>query len=214
MDRERKGIFITFEGGEGSGKTTHAKKLADHLLKTGHDVLLTREPGATELGKRIRDILLCEDSRLEMVSELMLFAADRMEHVKKVICPALAGGSVVICDRFIDSTSAYQIGGRGLPEDLVRYINMVSSDGLMPDLTLLFDLPPDIGLLRASGRKEKDRFEREDLPFHNRVRAYFSRIASEDPSRVGTIDSLGAFDEVHSIVLGRINALLNERKAG
>jgi len=136
MDKSKNGLFITFEGGEGCGKSTHSKMLEKYLKGKGYNVLLTREPGGTKLGKNIRDILLSEKTILADGTELMLFAADRLEHVDKVIKPELQNGKIVICDRFTDSTTAYQIGGRGVAEDMVRYINCISSEGLIPDRTI------------------------------------------------------------------------------
>src|SRR3989338_10353650 len=143
-------MFITFEGPEGCGKSTHSKKIKSYLEGKGRRVLLSMEPGGTQVGKAIREILLNPESVLDENTEVYLFAADRSEHVSKIIMPALQEGKIVISDRFIDSTLAYQIGGRRLPEDLVRYLNMTSSKGLTPDLTFLLDVSPEIGLKRAT----------------------------------------------------------------
>jgi len=183
-----KGYFITMEGGEGCGKTTHSKALKKHLEGRGYKVILTREPGGTPTGKAIRRILLSNSSRINAAAELLLFAADRFEHVQKIVAPALSEGSVVISDRYVDSTTAYQIGGRGLPEDMVKYINRVSSAGVVPDLTFILDVSPKIGMKRASvdGR---DRFERESIEFHTMVRKAFLNIGKRSPKRVKIIDS-------------------------
>lgn len=181
-------MFISFEGTEGSGKSTHARKLKEYL---GDRAVLTHEPGGTELGKKIREWLLSSSSRLDGISELSLFAADRAEHVARVIQPALLAGKIVISDRFIDSTLAYQIGGGGLPEDLVRYLNMVSSKGLAPDLTFLLMVPLEAGLKRAREKSAADRFEREKLEFHKRVEAKYLEIAKENPQRVKVINTGG-----------------------
>lgn len=181
-------MFISFEGTEGSGKSTHARKLKEYL---GDRAVLTHEPGGTELGKKIREWLLNSSSRLDGISELSLFAADRAEHVARVIQPALLAGKIVISDRFIDSTLAYQIGGGGLPEDLVRYLNMVSSKGLVPDLTFLLMVPLEAGLKRAREKGAADRFEREKLEFHKRVEAKYLEIAKENPQRVKVINTGG-----------------------
>jgi len=180
-------VFITFEGPEGCGKSTQAKKLKSYLEGNGHKVLLTQEPGGTQVGKHIREILLDPKSVLDETTEVYLFAADRSEHVSKIILPALKEGKVVISDRYVDSTLAYQINGRGLPEDLVRYLNMISSKGLMPDLTILLDVSPKIGLERAKKVAAADRFEQEKIDFHNKVRQKYLDIAKNDPGRVNVL---------------------------
>lgn len=180
-------MFITFEGPEGCGKSTHSKRLKTYLEGLGFRVLLTAEPGGTQLGKKIRSLLLDPANVLDETTEVYLFAADRSEHVSKVILPALKEKKIVISDRFIDSTLAYQIGGRQLPEDLVRYLNMVSSRGLLPDLTFLLDVSPEIGLKRAAQKGEADRFEQEKLAFHKRVREKYLEIAHNSPQRVSLI---------------------------
>ncbi|MDD4179788.1 MAG: dTMP kinase [Candidatus Margulisbacteria bacterium] len=182
-------MFITFEGPEGCGKSTHSTRLKTYLEGRGERVLLTREPGGTQIGKNIRDLLLDPRSVLDRTTEVYLFAADRSEHVAKIILPALKEGKIVISDRFIDSTIAYQIGGRQLPEDLVRYLNMVSAKGLVPDLTILLDVPPQVGLKRAAQKGAVDRFEKEVLDFHGRVREKYLEIARENPDRIKMIDT-------------------------
>lgn len=192
-----KGYLITFEGGEGCGKSTHAKLLEKYLKGLGKKVVLTLEPGATKTGREIRKILLNTEEALSQNTELFLFAADRAQHVENVIIPALQNGSIVICDRFIDSTIAYQLGGRKLKEELVRYITFISSNGLIPDLTLLLDVSPEVGLPRAisasnveKGRiKKVDRFEKEKLDFHNDVRQMYLEIAKNNPDRVKILDT-------------------------
>ncbi|OGB87466.1 dTMP kinase [candidate division WOR-1 bacterium RIFCSPLOWO2_02_FULL_46_20] len=182
-------MFITFEGPEGCGKSTHSKKIKHYLEEEGHQVLLTQEPGGTQVGKQIRTMLLDPRSVFDETTEVYLFAADRSEHVTKIIIPALAAGKIVISDRFTDSTVAYQIGGRGLPEDLVRYINMVSSRGLVPDLTILLDISPENGLKRALQTGAKDRFEKEALEFHQRIRHKYLAIAKDNPARVKVVNT-------------------------
>jgi dTMP kinase len=182
-------MFITFEGPEGCGKSTHSKRLKSYLEGKNLRVLLTFEPGGTQVGKEIRTLLLKPESVLDETTEVYLFAADRSEHVSKIILPALGEGKIVISDRFIDSTLAYQIGGRRLPEDLVRYLNMVSSKGLVPDLTFLLDVTPETGLKRATQHGSADRFEREALDFHRRVRDSYQRIAKDNPDRVRIINT-------------------------
>lgn len=209
---EKKGIFITLEGGEGCGKTTHARILARHLEKKGYKVVLTREPGATPLGKLIRKILLSSRSELVPLAELFLFASDRAQHVEKVILPALRRGFAVVSDRFIDSTFAYQIGGRGLPEDVVRYLNFVSSGALSPDITFLLDISPPKGMRRAAERSgTRDRFEKEKMKFHDRVRAQYLLIAKNSPERVKVIDSDDDLKAVSAEILRMMDGFLRKR---
>lgn len=152
-------------------------------------MLLTREPGGTQAGKKIRDLLLKPENVLDETTEVYLFAADRSEHASKIILPALKEGKMVISDRFLDSTIAYQIGGRKLPEDLVRYLNMISSKELIPDLTILLDVSPEVGLKRATQNGTADRFEKEVVDFHRRVRQKYLEIAKENPERIKVINT-------------------------
>ncbi|MFH1826306.1 MAG: dTMP kinase [bacterium] len=185
----KQGLFITFEGPEGCGKSTHAKALKGYLEDQGHRVLLTHEPGGTQLGQNIREWLLDPKNNISKTSEIYLFGADRAEHVSQVILPALKKGKIVICDRYTDSTIAYQVGGRGLPEDLVRYVNMTSSQGLIPDLTLLLDVSSEEGLKRAGQVGAADRFEREKISFHKKVRAGYLTLAKNDPDRIRVVST-------------------------
>ncbi|MCX5751593.1 MAG: dTMP kinase [Candidatus Saganbacteria bacterium] len=174
-------MFITLEGGEGCGKSTQAKALAEHLLSLGKKVVLTREPGGTSRGEMLRQILLAKGEPMATYTELFLFSAARAEHVEQVILPALKSGAWVISDRYVDSTTAYQIGGRGLPEDVVHFINMVSS---------LLDCPVEEGLKRIRAtRTEWTKFEDEKIDFHNKVRSKFLEIAKGEPHRIKIIDS-------------------------
>jgi dTMP kinase len=182
-------MFITFEGPEGCGKTTHSKKIKSYLENKGHTVLLTQEPGGTLVGREIRNILLKPESVLDETTEVYLFAADRSEHVSKIILPALKEKKIVISDRYIDSTIAYQVGGRKLPEDLVRYLNMISSKGLLPDLTILLNVSPETGLKRAAQNRSADRFEKEVIDFHCRVHAAYLELAEHEPGRIRVIDA-------------------------
>ncbi len=208
---KHKGLFITFEGGEGCGKTTHSRGLKKYLQRKCFKVVLTREPGGTPLGERIRKILLSKDAAIDPLAEIMLFSSDRAEHVEKVILPALRKGSTVICDRYVDSTTAYQIGGRGLPEDVVIYLNSTSSKGLLPDLTFILDVSPEIGIPRA-GRKGRDRFELESIKFHKRVRKAYLDLADRSKKRVRVIDSEMALREVQSEVRKIADRFIKEGK--
>jgi len=196
--------LITFEGIEGSGKSTQIKRLHDYLDSEGVSVLKTREPGGTSFGKALRQILLDPDTHLkDLRTEILLFTADRLEHIQSVIQPALNEGKVVLCDRFIDSTVAYQHGGRALQRELVDYfIQMIS---LRPALTFLLDLDPDLGLKRAGRRSKFDRFEQEELAFHNRVRKGYLAQVKSDPDRfcvinVQSLSEKKAFEKIKSTV--------------
>jgi len=199
-------MFITFEGGEGCGKSTHAKLLKEYLESLGKEVILTKEPGGTRLGMIIREALLDNELSMEILSEIFLFCADRVEHVEKIIRPALSAGKIVICDRFIDSTIAYQLGGRALPEDMVRYVNWISSKGLMPDITFLLDIVVEEGLKRTAERGAMNRFEKEILAFHERVRDKYLEIAAESRDRIKVIDTFKGIDEAQKEIRGYLPA--------
>lgn len=196
--------FITFEGGDGSGKTTQLKVLESHLATRGKSFISTREPGGTSLGKLIRRVLL-EVGRQPITSptELFLYLADRAQHIDEVVLPALEQGKIVLCDRHTDSTLAYQGYGRGTDLGLLRSLNAIASRGTRPDLTLLFDCPVEIGLSRTaqrqsqtvSGRNE-DRFEKEKIDFHERVRRGFLELARAEPQRFRIIDATRTVEEI------------------
>jgi dTMP kinase len=196
--------FITFEGGDGSGKTTQLKALESYLAARGKSCLSTREPGGTSLGEHIRQVLLeVGQQPITSATELFLYLADRAQHIHEVIIPALDQGKIVLCDRHTDSTLAYQGYGRGIDLGLLRSLNDIASQGIKPDLTLLFDCPVEIGLSRtaqrqsqtASGRNE-DRFEREKIEFHERVRAGFLELARVESHRFHIIDAARSTEEV------------------
>lgn len=184
------GLFVTFEGGEGSGKSTQIERLAARLAARGLDPLRTREPGGTPLGEGIRDLLLDPARRPAPMTEALLLEAARSELVGAVIRPALAAGRVVLCDRYDDSTLAYQGGGRGLDEGILRAMNRAATGGLVPDLTLLFDLEPERGLARrAQAPGPTNRLDREPVEFHARVRARYLELARAEPQRWQVIDA-------------------------
>ncbi|CAD7841550.1 MAG: Thymidylate kinase (EC 2.7.4.9) [Olavius algarvensis Delta 4 endosymbiont] len=197
-------MFITLEGIEGSGKTSQVKKMAAFLEDGGHPYLLTREPGGTRIGRRIRQVLLDPDSNdLDPVAELLLYNADRVQHVHEVIRPALAAGKIVICDRYVDATRAYQGVARRLDVDLVETLHRLLVDNLKPDLTFLLDLPPEEGLRRAreqidsGARSDREtRFEKEALAFHTRVREGYLRLAAGEPERFVILDAAASLEEV------------------
>jgi len=205
-------LFITFEGGEGCGKTTQAKALCRRLIRQNIPVILIHEPGGTQVGERIRRLL--KESRnipILPLTELLLFNASRAQLVNQVIKPALAEGKIVICDRFTDSTIAYQHYGRGLDLEVVEEINKVASQGLTPDLTFLLDIAPDIGL----SRKEdgiRDRFQSEDLDFHRRVREGFHNLAMQDSRRWLMLDASASREEIAGLVWDRVSVLLGLKK--
>jgi len=189
-DTNKKGVFITLEGIEGAGKTTHVPFIVDLLQKNNHEVITTREPGGTDLGEKIRDTLLTNNSvTINSDTELLLMFAARAQHLHEVIRPALAKGKTVICDRFTDSSYAYQSGGRGIESDKIcQLVQLVHAD-LKPDLTLLFDLPVELGLSRANSRSKADRFESETIVFFQSVRDAYLTIAKSEPERVKIIDA-------------------------
>ena len=197
--------FITFEGGDGTGKTTQLKILESYLIARGKSCISTREPGGTTLGKLIRRVLLeVGEQTIASPTELFLYLADRAQHVQEIIRPAIEQGKIVLCDRHTDSTLAYQGYGRGVDLELLRQLNTIASQGIRADLTLLFDCPVEIGLSRTAQRQfraatagnREDRFEREKFEFHERVRAGFLELARSEPERFCVIDASRSVEEV------------------
>ena len=205
--------LITCEGIEGSGKSTQILRLADHLRGQGREVVVTREPGGCPIADAIRRILLDpSNQQLCATAELLLYAAARAQHVEEVIRPALTKGAVVLCDRYIDATIAYQGFGRGLDLTLINQLNQVASSGLLPDLTLLFDLPVATGLSRALARnavtmENEGRFEAESLAFHERVRTGYLQGASQE-ARFSIVDATGTTEEVTKRVTRVVDTFL------
>jgi len=183
------GLFVTFEGGEGSGKSTQIERLAARLAARGIAAVRTREPGGTPLGEGVRDLLLDPARRPSAMTEALLLESARAELVATVIRPALAAGRVVLCDRYDDSTLAYQGGGRGLDEAALRALNRAATGGLVPALTLLFDLDPERGLARRSEAGPTNRLDRESLEFHLRVRRRYLELAAAEPARWRVLDA-------------------------
>ncbi len=201
------GFFITLEGIEGCGKTTQARLMSEYIQSKGRRVVLTREPGGTVIGKRIREILLDPESKgIDSRAELLLYFADRAQHVAEVIEPALADGAVVICDRFTDATLAYQGFGRGVGLELIADLNEAATQGLAPDLTLLLDIPVAEGLRRARKRNgdnnqaSEGRFEEEPDEFHKKVRQGYLTLASRETDRFKIIDASGTAEEVQALI--------------
>jgi dTMP kinase len=202
-------VFIAFEGGEGAGKSTQVRSLTEWLTAEGHPARATREPGGTPSGQAIRGIVLDHaHTALSARAEALLYAADRAQHVHEVVRPALAAGDVVVTDRFIDSSLAYQGAGRTIPLDEVRTLSRWATDGLQPDLTVLLDLPPEEGLARARGRAAADRLESESLDFHQRVRQTFLALAEADAGRYLVLDARRSPDELATEVRLRVTQLL------
>lgn len=208
------GLFITLEGPEGAGKTTNREYLAERLRGHGVEVLLTREPGGTPLAERIRELLLAPSAEpVSADAELLLMFAARAQHLERLIRPALARGAVVLCDRFTDATYAYQGGGRGLPEARIAELERFVQGDLRPDLTLVFDLPVEVGLARAAARGRLDRFEQEGRAFFEAVRqAYLCRAATA-PQRYRVVDAAQPLERVQQALAGLLPELL-ERIGG
>jgi len=203
------GLFISFEGGEGSGKSTQSKLLKEWFENEGKSVVLSREPGGTDLGKNLRKILLDNDTGdISPRSEALLYAADRAHHVYSLIRPALERGDVVITDRYFDSSIAYQGAGRILSPNEVARINRWATESLFPTLTIILDQPADIGLSRI---KSADRLESESIDFHNRVRQEFLQLASVDPERYLVIDARKPVIEIHQEITSRIIEISKKR---
>lgn len=210
------GLFLTVEGVEGSGKTTQLHRLASLVQRGPREVVLTREPGGTPLSDRIRALLLDPDEKaMDPITELLLYAAARRQHVVQLIEPALGRGAVVLCDRFTDATLAYQGYGRTLSLDRLQQLNSMATGGLRPGLTILYDLPEEEGLRRAHSRNlssaqslGESRMEGEDLRFHRRVREGYLALAAAEPERFIVIDSSGAIDEITATTLQRLTERL------
>src|SRR5512135_2114961 len=213
------GIFITFEGIEGSGKSTQITKLAEHLKALSHPVRLTREPGGTTIGDQVRKILL-DPANTPLVprAELLLYAAARAQHLEELILPALKAGSIVLCDRFSDATLAYQGYGRELDTELIRALDRITTSGIKPHLTVLLDIDASAGVGRARGRNRRDgleseaRFENEALAFHERVRAGYLALAAQESARFRVVDASRRPDEVQEAIRGIVDGELSRMR--
>jgi dTMP kinase len=214
--RMGRGIFITIEGVEGSGKTTQARLLVDYLRGMDTPVTETREPGGTPIGEMIRRILLSPSNKgISAETELLLYLACRADHVERLIRPALERGEVVMSDRYTDATVAYQGFGRGLDIDRIRRLNEVATDGVFPELTVLLDLDAETGLARVAGRSEEgatDRLESEELEFHKRVRAGYLHVASSEPDRVKTVRADGEIAVIQQNIRSIISEFLSKTR--
>jgi dTMP kinase len=212
-------MFITLEGIEGSGKTTQARYMVKFLQSRGHDCVMTREPGGTRIGEKIRAILLDPESKdMDPLGELLLYAADRAQHIKELVNPFLSAGKTVLCDRFYDATVAYQGFARGLDIGLINRLHGLILEDLKPDITFLLDLPPKVGLLRAwqqikNGTRTgiETRFEEEKLPFHEKVRSGYLEIARVEPDRFRVIDASGDKHHVRDEIIKILSVEINRK---
>lgn len=202
----KKGLFITFEGADGCGKTTQLNKLSEYLTNKGYSVLVTREPGAKGLGEQLREILLNYDGVVSDRCESFLFLADRAQHVDTIVKPALANGKIVLCDRHTDSTVAYQGYGRGLDISQINMLNNIATSGLKPDLTFVLDVDVKTSMQRVG--KEKDRMENAGEDFFNRVRNGYIQIAQNEPQRVKIIDATLSVHDVFKNILAEVRAYI------
>jgi len=209
------GTFLTFEGIDGSGKTTQLRRLATDLQARGLSVVTTREPGGTPLGLRLRAALLDAHEQVDPLAELLLYAADRAQHVRTLVQPALEAGSIVLSDRYADATVAYQGAGRGFSTQLIAEVIELATGGLQPDITLVFDLPVLKGIARTRRRahqtQEGDRLDAEDAAFHERVREAYRQLAASEPKRVCIIDADGSIEETYARMMKVLLPFLRER---
>ena len=207
-----RGVLISLEGIEGSGKTTQSRMLAEHLRRAGHQVVETVEPGGTRIGLKVRELLLePEHTEMHHLTELLLYNAARVQHLQEVILPAIERGEIVVTDRFSDSTMAYQGFGRGIDPQLIASIDSIATGGLKPDLTLLLDTDVESGLSRNRSAQKVDRFELEEVAFHERVRKGFIQIATHEPGRVRIIDCGEGIGRVHQEVVKNVDDCLSAR---
>ena len=208
------GAFITFEGIDGCGKSTQLRLLASELRVRGLEIVTTREPGGTTLGQRLRAALLDVEEQVDPLAELLVFAADRAHHVRTLLLPALETNQIVLSDRYADATAAYQGAGRGFEPKLIQDIVQLATGGLMPDLTLLFDLSVAESAVRTRRRvasKTTDRLDSEDAEFHTRVRNAYLEIAKSEPERFRVIDARGSVQETHQTVMDIVMPFLKDR---
>ena len=203
------GLFITFEGGDGSGKTTQINLLASWLESEGHTVVITREPGGTDLGTELRNIILHREGFIAPRAEALLYAADRSHHIHTLVRPALKRGEIVVQDRYLDSSVAYQGAGRVLDPTEVRNISVWATENLMPDLTVVLDVPASVAKERqAAGERQYDRLEAEAEDFHTRVRESYLALAAEEPHRFLVIDGESTIEEIHQAIVDKVSDLL------
>jgi len=215
--RKNKGLFITFEGPEGSGKTTQSLLLFNYLQSKGYNCIHTREPGGTTIAESLRQILLNPSTDVSPLTELLLYIAGRAQHTDELILPALKRGDIVVCERYRDAAVAYQGSGRKIPVDTIEKLNDIATHGLLPDVTILLDIPSAEGLKKARSAKKRlsissskisihgDRFEREDIKFHNRVRKGYFKLAHKYPKRFKVIRTAKTIEETHRSVVKAVS---------
>lgn len=209
-----RGLFITMEGPDGSGKTTQIKKLEAYFENKGYDVVITREPGGTKISEQIREIILDKaNDEMDFTTEALLYAASRAQHVAQIIKPALDHGKIVICDRFVDSSIVYQGVGRGLGIEQVEAINKPALRDCMPNITFLFKLSPEVGIHRKKEQGEKDRLESEELDFHRRVFEGYLMLEERYKERIKAIDASKSIEEIYEEIMKHIHILMDGRRS-
>lgn len=201
-------MLITFEGIEGSGKTTHVDLLHDYLQEKGYRLIKTREPGGTRFGEALRKVLLEKDLQVLPLAELLIFLAIRAQHVEEVIGPALVDGKIVLCDRFVDATYAYQGYGRGIDLGIIETLNRLVTKGVRPNLTILLNCTVDVGLSRKSADGSLDRFEKEEISFHRRIKSAYLKLAKEDPKRYVVLNAREDVAQTQAIIRKKVENLL------
>lgn len=206
---DKRGLFITFEGVDGCGKTTQMKLLSEYLESKGYEVVLTREPGAKGLGEKIREILLHYDGEVSSKAESFLFLADRAQNIEKIVNPSVVAGKMVLCDRHTDSTVAYQGYGRGVDIDELKMLNNLAVGNRKPDITFVFDIDVETSMTRVG--KEKDRMESAGIEFFNRVRNGYLEIAKQESARVVVVDSMRQIEVIQTDVRNIVDKLINNR---
>ncbi len=204
-----KGLFISIEGTDGAGKSTQIDLLKKYITEKGRDVIVTREPGGTPISEKIREIILDNNnSEMSYITEALLYAASRAQHVNEKIKPALMEGKIIICDRFVDSSIAYQCAARGISREIIEDINKYAIDGIMPDITLYFDITPQEGIKRKKNMHTLDRIEQEKQDFHNKVYEGYQMLLKLYPERIKRIDASKDIYDVHNQVLKYIDCML------
>lgn len=201
-------MLITFEGIEGSGKTTHVDLLHDYLQEKGYRLIKTREPGGTRFGEALRKVLLEKDLQVLPLAELLIFLAIRAQHVEEVISPALVDGKIVLCDRFVDATYAYQGYGRGIDLGIIETLNRLVTKGVRPNLTILLNCTVDVGLSRKSADGSLDRFEKEEISFHRRIKSAYLKLAKEDTKRYVVLNAREDVAQTQAIIRKKVENLL------
>jgi dTMP kinase len=202
-------MLITFEGIEGCGKSTQVDLLFEYLVKKGYSVIKTREPGGTAFGEALRDVALQKNIQVFPLSELLTIMAIRAQHVEEVIAPALQNRTIILCDRFVDASYAYQGYGRGIDLGIIETLNRLVTKGVRPNLTVVIDCPAGVGLKRKSkDNRALDRFEKEKLPFHRKIRSAYLKLADEDQRRFIVVDGKAKVEEIHRIIRDKVESLL------